>query len=138
MVGVPTAACFLQPVNVRVASLPQAIILFVIGSQLLLLGLCRRAPFQLSSTPRGAEMVPGVFIIVEDFVAVDGGGGREYRQALVNRFGASGRFRRLMWQMNWFWGVGAVGAAAVTSAVVVLVQDLNIAFAFGKLSSISR
>jgi hypothetical protein len=65
-------------------------------------------------------MKPGVFVLIEDIVAVDGGGGQEFRDALVVRYESNGAFRRLVEQMNWFWGV------------VYGVEDLDVVFAIGK------
>ena len=62
-------------------------------------------PVRLSSVPAGAPVRPPVYVIVEDVVAVNGGGGKAYRRAINARYLASPVFRRLMNEMSWFWGL---------------------------------
>ncbi|KAJ9605439.1 hypothetical protein H2200_010096 [Cladophialophora chaetospira] len=122
-----------EDVDMRMASIPQAIILYLAGGLLTItaitcsLGL--KLPISMSSTPRGSVCKPGVFVVVEDIVAVDGGGGEEFRRAWSARYEASKTFRRMLVQLNWFWGVGSVAVAIVTTVVVYVVNDLNVVFA---------
>jgi hypothetical protein len=81
----------------------------------------------------GSAMIPGVLVIIEDVVAVDGGGGQDFRQALLERYEASEDFRSLLWQMNWFWGGGATVVAVVVTLIVFLVNNTNVVFALGEL-----
>jgi hypothetical protein len=76
-------------------------------------------------------MKPGVFVLIEDIVAVDGGGGQEFREALVRRYDGSELFRRLVEQMNWFWGSGSMVVAAGVTAIVYIIEDKNVTFALG-------
>jgi hypothetical protein len=46
---------------------------------------------------------PAVFYIVEDVVAVDGGGGIEYRKAFIARYDNSAIFRRMIWDLSVVW-----------------------------------
>ena len=70
-------------------------------------------------------------------MAVDGAGGEEFRRALLDRYEASEVFRRMIAQLNWFWGVSSVAVAIVTTVVVFVVNDLNVVFAIGKFTSSS-
>ena len=87
---------------------------------------------RLSSTPCGTTTRPGVFVLVEDIVGVDGGGGQAYRRALVTRYETSVVFRRLLTQLNWFWGIGSLLAAVGVTAIVFVVDDMNVVFALGR------
>ncbi|TVY93603.1 hypothetical protein LAWI1_G002476 [Lachnellula willkommii] len=125
-----------KPVNIRQASMPQAIILYLASSQLLVTGLMTamglKTPVRFSSTTRGSLMKPGIFVLIEDIVGVDGGGGPEFRNALVARYESSITFRRLVAQMNWFWGIGSMIVAGGTTVIVYIIEDLNVVFALGR------
>ncbi|KAE9365178.1 hypothetical protein N431DRAFT_353302 [Stipitochalara longipes BDJ] len=133
--AVLSAATAEDPQNIRQASMPQAVILFLASSQLIVTGIMSkfgwRTPIRFSSTSRGEVMKPGVFVLIEDIVAVDGGGGQEFREALLKRYEKSEVFRKLVTQMNWFWGSGSMGVAAGVTAVVYSVEDENVVFALG-------
>lgn len=77
-------------------------------------------------------MKPGVFVLIEDIVAVDGGGGQEFRAALLARYESSKDFQSLVEQINWLWGIGSILVAGGTTAIVYGVEDLNVVFALGK------
>ncbi|TVY23122.1 hypothetical protein LHYA1_G007826 [Lachnellula hyalina] len=128
-----------EPVNIRQASMPQAIILYLASSQLIVTGLMAalglKTPVRFSSTTRGSLMKPGIFVLIEDIVGVDGGGGPEFRDALMARYETSKVFRRLIAQMNWFWGIGSMIVAGGTTAIVYIVEDLNVVFALVRLVS---
>ncbi|KIW71473.1 hypothetical protein PV04_03633 [Phialophora macrospora] len=133
--AVLSAATADEDVDLRQASMPQAIILYLAGGLLTVTGLMSsfgwKLPIPMSSTPRGSVCKPGVFVVVEDIVAVDGGAGQAFRLALQARYEASETFRRMLAQLNWFWGVGSVAVATVTTVVVYVVDDLNVVFAIG-------
>jgi hypothetical protein len=115
--------------------MPQAIVLYLSGSQLLLTGVFYRlgwkTPMSLSSTRRDQAARPGVFMLVEDVIAVDGGGGTVYRNALIARYEASPYFRTLLQQLNWFWGIGSLAVAVITSIAIYVVDSGDVAFALG-------
>lgn len=48
------------------------------------------------------------------------------------RYESNGVFRRLVEQVNWFWGVGSIVVAGGTTGVVYGVEDLDVVFAIGK------
>lgn len=81
---------------------------------------------------KGEYAPPALLTIIEDIVAVDGGGGREYRAALKARYEASEKFREMIWQLTLIWGIGATLIAAATSAVVWTVPK-HVAYGFGRL-----
>ena len=70
-------------------------------------------------------------MLVEDVIAVDGGGGTAYRNALIARYEASPYFRTLLQQLNWFWGIGSLAVAVTTSIAIYAVDSEDVAFALG-------
>jgi hypothetical protein len=124
-----------DPPNIRQASMPQSIVLYWSSIQFLTVGfmaqLDMKMPVRLSSTAVGMPARPGVFTLIEDVCAVDGAGGQAFRVALVNRYDASPIFRRMLMQLNYFWGFGSLAVAVGTTLIVFLVDDLNVAFALG-------
>ncbi|KAI4146879.1 MAG: hypothetical protein LQ340_005769 [Diploschistes diacapsis] len=60
---------------------------------------------RLSSMPAGSSVRPPVYTIVEDIVAVNGGGGKAYRRAIDQRYQRSPVFQRLLSEMSWAWGL---------------------------------
>ena len=97
---------------VRLCALPGPSFIFYFGIILLITScLCAcgaKAPFRISSTPKGASIRPTIYTIIEDVIGVDTGSGRRYRQALNARYQASPQFRRMLAQLNLFWGLSAV------------------------------
>jgi len=68
--------------------------------------------------PKGARVPPLVYTLMEDIVAVDGNGGKAYRAALQARYDASARFRTLVAQLNWFWGVSGFTLGVALIAII--------------------
>jgi hypothetical protein len=62
-----------------------------------------KLPFRFGSLDAGNVLRPAIFYIVEDIVAVDGGGGVEYRKAFVARYDSSPIFRRMIWDLSVVW-----------------------------------
>jgi hypothetical protein len=62
-----------------------------------------KLPFRFGSVDAGNVVRPAIFYIVEDIVAVDGGGGVEYRKAFVARYDDSPIFRRMIWDLSVAW-----------------------------------
>ena len=96
----------------------------------------RKAPFRISSTPKGSTMPTALYVLIEDVVAVDGAGGQVYRYALRTRYLSSPYFRRMLFEMNCFWGGGSIVFAAAITAIVFTVPE-NIAFTVCPLSHLS-
>ena len=136
-----------DPPNIRQCSMPQAIVLYLAGSQLFIMGVMNsmgwKTPLRLSSTLSGSVTPPGVYLLMEDIVAVDGGGRQEFRKCLAARYNASPQFRMMLAQLNWFWAIGSLLVALVTTVICYVVSDLNVVFALGmwmytELFSISK
>lgn len=77
-----------------------------------------RAPFRISSTPKGYTMPTALYVLIEDIVAVDGGGGKKYRRALRDRYLASPYFRQMLFEMNCFWGGGSIIWATICTILI--------------------
>lgn len=97
-------------------------VMFYFGGVHLSLDILRacgfEAPFRISSTPKGSVMPTALYVLIEDVVAVDGGGGQVYRYALRTRYLSSPYFRRMLFEMNCFWGGGSIIFAAAITAIV--------------------
>ena len=96
-----------------------------------------RTPFRVSSIPKHDFFRPGSYTIIEDIVAVDGYGGRRYREALDKRWKACPLFRRLLLQISLFWSVSGLAVAAGCTAVV-FTTEIPVAFGVGMSSCLSR
>ncbi|KAK4236598.1 hypothetical protein C8A03DRAFT_35499 [Achaetomium macrosporum] len=134
MTGILIAFAIPHNPIVRPLAMPVALFLVQVGLQLAWHGWMhatgRPAPFKISSIEKGERVRPLVFTLIEDVVAVDGAGGREYREALLARYGASPRFRKLIARQNWFWAVGALVDGIGTLVVVWTVPE-RVAYGVG-------
>ncbi|KAL3488018.1 hypothetical protein BJX62DRAFT_253614 [Aspergillus germanicus] len=124
-----------EPPSVRMTSLPPSILLVQVGFTLVVVGVLAklgvRQPFPVASTPAGQVFRPGILVIIEDIVAVDGGRGRLYRAALMERYAASPRFQRLIEDLNWFWGLGGLVMGVILIAVLATVHAPTFAYGLG-------
>ncbi|CZS89370.1 uncharacterized protein RAG0_00774 [Rhynchosporium agropyri] len=97
---------------VRLLALPLPSIFFTFGLEMLLVEILRsfhiRAPFRVSSTPKGGILRPALYTLIEDVIAVDGNGGTGYRERLNARYVSSPEFRRLMSGLTYFWMMPAL------------------------------
>jgi hypothetical protein len=93
--------------QIRLISLPAAVLMYLVATLTLLsLALNRlelKLPFRFGSLDAGNVVRPAIFYIVEDIVAVDGGGGIEYRRALGARYDSSPIFRTMIWDLSVVW-----------------------------------
>jgi hypothetical protein len=87
-----------------------------------------RLPCRVSSDQKGERCKPFVYYVIEDFVAVDAGQMRGYREELQARWNASPIFRRLLWDLNMWW---MVGGAVFTSALAGITWGLSFEIAYG-------
>ncbi|KAF7186930.1 hypothetical protein HII31_11724, partial [Pseudocercospora fuligena] len=76
--------------DLRIVSLPLSVLILYICAEMIIaeIGIwcgCK-APFRISSIPRGAGLRPAVHVIVEDVVAVEGGMGRGWREIWASRY----------------------------------------------------
>ncbi|KAF7194959.1 hypothetical protein HII31_03633 [Pseudocercospora fuligena] len=111
---------------IRLLAMPLASMLYAFGTELLIVDTLRYfevpAPCRMSSIPKGAQLRPAIYSMIEDVVAVDGSGGTEYREALNRRYEASHMFRAMLRRLGIFWAVGAEGMAVVTTIIVFTIQ----------------
>ena len=82
-----------------------------------------KVPFRVSSLPAGHVAHPAVFTIIEDIIAVDGGGNTNYREELVARYDASPLFRRMLNRLDAFWGFGAILCGAIITTLLWTLPD---------------
>jgi hypothetical protein len=126
---------------VRPLAMPVPLAFVQVGVQMLLTGVMSAsgtlAPFAISSIPKAAIMRPFVYTLIEDVMAVDGGGGKQYREDLNARYQASARFRRIVTEQNWFWGVGSVLGGVATLAVIWTVNQ-ELAYGLGEWLPVAR
>lgn len=111
-------------VFLRVLSMPAPAILYTLCGPLLLQTIYHlagwKAPFRLSSTAKGEKVHPGAYYFLEDVVAVTGGAGRPFREALASRYDASPRFRKMLLDQSLFWSIPGLLVAIATTVVVVI------------------
>lgn len=116
---------------IRLLAMPAASMCYAMGTQMLIVDILRllgcRAPVRVSSLPRGVPLRPAIYSIIEDVVAVDGGGGTEFRQRLNLRYQASHYFRQMLHRLTLFWAFGALGIAAATTAII-FTTSRNVAY----------
>jgi len=95
--------------NLQIVSLPLSLLIVWVSGQMViaevLLALHVKVPFQISSLRKGDALRPGVYVIVEDVVAVDGKQGREWRIAWNNRYLSSPVFRDFFVLREQIWAV---------------------------------
>ncbi|TCD71683.1 hypothetical protein EIP91_005449 [Steccherinum ochraceum] len=82
-----------------------------------------RLPFRISSFPPYHPLPPLTYTIVEDVIAVDGGGGLEFRQAWRHRYEASRVLRILLRDVGMFWGISGILVAGACIAVAWTTND---------------
>ncbi|KAJ9200862.1 hypothetical protein DTO166G4_5795 [Paecilomyces variotii] len=119
---------------IRLLAMPLPTVMYYFGAVHLSLDILRmrgyKAPFRISSTPRGSPMPTALYVLIEDIVAVDGGGGQKYRYALRTRYLSSPYFRHMLFEMNCFWAGGSlIFAGAITA--IVFTTPRNVAYTLG-------
>lgn len=85
-------------------------------------------PFRVSSDAKGERCKPFVYYVIEDFMAVDTGMKRKYREELRARWNASQIFRTMIWQINLWW---TVGGAIFMGALAAMTWKLDFEIAYG-------
>lgn len=110
----------------RLVAMPVPSMLYTFAVELLLIDVGRYfqipAPCRISSIPKGAQLRPGIYPMIEDIVGVDGGGGTEYREALNRRYEASHVFRAMLRRLGLFWSIGAMGMAVVCTILIFTIN----------------
>ncbi|KAK7527410.1 uncharacterized protein IWZ02DRAFT_429800 [Phyllosticta citriasiana] len=111
---------------IRLLAMPVASMCFAFGVELLVMDVARlagyKAPMRISSLPAGSPLRPGIYSIIEDVVAVDGGGGTEFRQRFNLRYMASHKFRQMLHRLTVFWAFGSCAIAVVTTVLIFTIQ----------------
>ncbi|KAK2807997.1 hypothetical protein FQN50_005079 [Emmonsiellopsis sp. PD_5] len=119
---------------IRLLAMPLPTVMYYFGLVHLTLDLLRakgyQAPFRISSTPKGSVMPTALYVLIEDIVAVDGGGGQKYRRALRDRYLASPYFRQMLFEMNCFWGGGSIIFAVITT-ILIFTTPRDVAYTIG-------
>lgn len=118
----------------QLLAMPLTTMLYCFATQLMIIDIARYfqvpAPCRISSIPKGAQLRPGIYSLIEDVCAVDGGGGTIFREELNRRYEASHTFRTMLRRLGIFWAVGAQICAVVTTILVcTLIKDA--AYAIG-------
>ncbi|KAK8119358.1 uncharacterized protein PG998_003984 [Apiospora kogelbergensis] len=118
----------------RLLAMPLSTVLFIFGTVSLSIDVLHSfsipAPVRISSIPRGAQLRPGIYPLIEDICAVDGSGTTEFRRNLNHRYAASHVFRTMLRRLGLFWAVGADCCAMVTLALVFGLDDDLIDYAY--------
>ncbi|KAK2745431.1 hypothetical protein FQN57_003774 [Myotisia sp. PD_48] len=119
---------------IRLLAMPLPTVMYYFGIVHLTLDFLRakgyNAPFRISSTPKGHIMPTALYVLVEDIVAVDGGGGQIYRRALRDRYLASPYFRQMLFEMNCFWGGGSIVWATLIT-ILIFTTPRDVAYTIG-------
>ncbi|KAI7246361.1 hypothetical protein D0864_01661 [Hortaea werneckii] len=112
---------------IRLLAMPCASMLYVFGTELIVCDVLRYfhipAPLRVSSVPKGSQLRPCVYSMIEDIVAVDGSGGTAYRENLNRRYEASHVFRAMLRRLGIFWALGAMGIAVVLTILIFTIDD---------------
>ena len=106
--------------------IPSTMVSFV-SVQFLLSLFQPRLPIWISSSPPGQNLRPAAYYIMEDVVAVDGGGRSAFRKALNVRYEQSPIFQKLILEMTIYWAIAGIIFIGF-SATITFTTTLNIAF----------
>ncbi|KAJ5260474.1 hypothetical protein N7478_012079 [Penicillium angulare] len=121
--------------NLQIVSLPLSILVLWVSGQMViaevLLAIDVKVPFRMSSLQKGDKIRPGVYVIVEDVVAVDGKQGRAWRQAWNDRYLSSPLFRHFLSQIERMWAASGLSVVAIVWGVVFGLENHDIGFALG-------
>ncbi|KIW08620.1 uncharacterized protein PV09_00577 [Verruconis gallopava] len=116
--------------QIRLMSLPAAVLMYLVATltfvSLILNYLEVRLPFRFGSLDAGNVLRPAVYYIVEDVVAVDGGGGIEYRKAFGARYNDSPAFRAMIWNVSVAWMVYFYACAAAFTALIFTLPKMSV------------
>ncbi|KAL4246813.1 hypothetical protein ABKN59_008036 [Abortiporus biennis] len=82
-----------------------------------------RLPVRISSFQPGHLLPPLTYTLVEDIVAVDGGGGLEFRQAWRHRYEESRVMRKLLRDLSLVWGISGIAVAGALIAIAWTTSD---------------
>ncbi|KAI1168374.1 hypothetical protein F5B18DRAFT_277888 [Nemania serpens] len=135
MTGILIGASIPHEPLVRPLAIPVSIFFIGAGTLCIVTGtmsaLGMKTACKVSSIPKGEPQPPYVLTAVEDVVGVDGGGARPFRRRLLERYKVSKDFRRLIAELNWFWGIGSVISGAGTLAAIWVIPQQEVAYGVG-------
>jgi hypothetical protein len=118
----------------RICTLPSAIICYYLGILFLTTSTLTHfrvsLPFDMSSTPRGAPFRPALLAIIEDSAAIEARGELAARLAVIKRYELSPLFRKMVQRLSWFWGIGCMVIAIITTILIFSLEE-NVAFGVG-------
>ncbi|KAF8579714.1 hypothetical protein K439DRAFT_1654493 [Ramaria rubella] len=125
----------LTPASVPIVSMAIPLFMITICLPLLITGLFAhhiRFPLRVSSLPAYEPLPPGTFTLVEDIVAVDGGGRLPFREAWRARYEASAVMRKLLRDLAIFWGLsGSFAAGGFIAISWTSSDDIGYGIAYG-------
>ncbi|KAM5538579.1 hypothetical protein V8D89_007608 [Ganoderma adspersum] len=116
----------LNPASVHIVAMSLSCFMIVFCFPLLITSIWPhklKMPFRVSSMPPWTGLPPAVYTIVEDIVAVDGGGCVEFRQAWRIRYEHSAIMRRIIRVTSFYWGASGCVLAAVLIAIAWTTSD---------------
>ncbi|KAL7280244.1 hypothetical protein ACG7TL_006664 [Trametes sanguinea] len=91
-----------------------------------------KMPFRVSSMPPYTGLPPAVYTLVEDIIAVDGGGCVEFRQAWRIRYEHSAIMRRIVRVTSLWWGAsGMIFAGAFIAVAWTTPDDIGYGIGWG-------
>ncbi|KAI0647655.1 hypothetical protein C8Q79DRAFT_999291 [Trametes meyenii] len=91
-----------------------------------------KVPFRVSSMPPYTGLPPAVYTMVEDIIAVDGGGCVEFRQAWRIRYEHSAIMRRIVRATSLWWGAsGTVLAGGFIAVAWTTPDDIGYGIGWG-------
>ncbi|KAF8589691.1 hypothetical protein K439DRAFT_1331778 [Ramaria rubella] len=121
-----TAVCAVAGVreSYKIFALAPPILFSEVCLQLLVLDLLSTwkvpQPCRMSSVPKGAPFRPGVYYIIEDLTAVDGGAGTAYRDRLSERWNRSPPFQLLVRDVGRILGFSGLLMVGVELALILM------------------
>lgn len=125
--------------DIRIFALGTPILVAEVSVQLLIVGLLRmsgaRAPFRMSSVPKGEPVRSAVLILAEDIIGVDAGEGQAYRQQLNERYLASKTVQNLCLTMDLIWGIAGTVVGLGICIALFVVPNENVAYIIGEFPS---
>ena len=114
--------------------MPLTSMLYAFGTELVIVDILRYfevpAPVRISSIPKGAQLRPCIYSIIEDVIAVDGSGGTKFREDLNRRYEASHVFRAMLRRLGGFWAFGAE-AMAIVCTILIFTVSKDAAYVIG-------
>ncbi|KDQ58515.1 hypothetical protein JAAARDRAFT_670663 [Jaapia argillacea MUCL 33604] len=125
----------LNPASVKIVDMAIPLFMITLCFPMLISGLFPhriRVPFRVSSLPAYEGLPPATYTLVEDVVAVDGGGCIEFRQAWRIRYEHSAVMRRILRVTSIAWGAsGTIVAAALIAVAWTTTDDIGYGCAYG-------